>query len=148
MKLQLCASVGSEIMEWTQWWTKSVVLFFLENYILEWDMMKDYGHVYAGSPRRGAVRFVGEWPLHAFKGYHLSTPFVEGPSEPKRGGDVATSRALIGSQKRLNHTKTPSLFGKTAQQLFSHWQTPMSKCYFLSFWWLTGGQRKLDRYFK
>lgn len=78
------------------------------------------------------------------RGYHFSTFFNEGRSEPKWVGscEVATNKAVIGSKKGLK-----GLTGKTLQQQhflvcferwhshFCHGQTPKSKSFCI--WWLT-----------
>lgn len=54
-----------------------------------------FGHVYTW-----CLNLFGLWALHASKGYDFCTSFDEGPSKPKwvGSGDVATSKALIGSK--------------------------------------------------
>lgn len=82
-----------------------------------------------------------QWWLHTSNSYHL-------PSEPERvrSGDVATSKALIGSRifcrevratHRENSTTVAGLFGKTAHFLpFLPWTNCEVQTFYCR-WWLT-----------
>lgn len=86
-------------------------------------------HVYTGS--LGTVQFVGVYMGTLHKGYHFSTFFVEERTTLKRegSGNVATSKALIGSQifwwrvretyRETTNSTLPGLFANTAKPFLS-----------------------------